>query len=34
MTFSIFPLLEARIMPVAPYPAIQREFWLPFTEFD
>jgi len=30
-TFSIFPLLEARIMPIEFYAAIQREFWLPFT---
>ena len=31
MTFSIFPLLEARIMPIDVYAAIQREFWLPFA---
>ena len=31
MTFSIFPLLEARIMPIDVYAAIQKEFWLPFA---
>jgi len=31
MTFSIFPLLEARLMPVDLYTVIQREFWLPFA---
>ncbi len=31
MTFSIFPLLEARIMPVDVYAVIQRDFWLPFA---
>ncbi|MGD2015051.1 MAG: cysteine peptidase family C39 domain-containing protein [Desulfobacterales bacterium] len=31
MTFSIFPLLEARIMPIDVYAAIQRDFWLPFA---
>lgn len=31
MIFSLFPLLEARLMPVEPYAAVQREFWLPFT---
>ena len=31
MTFSIFPLLEARIMPIDFYTVIQREFWLPFA---
>jgi len=31
MTFSLFPLFEARIMPIAVYPAIQRVFWLPFA---
>jgi len=31
MTFSIFPLLEARLMPVDFYTVIQREFWLPFA---
>jgi len=31
MTFSIFPLLEARLMPVYFYTVIQREFWLPFA---
>ena len=31
MFFSFFPLLEARLMPVEPYAAVQREFWLPFT---
>jgi len=31
MTFSIFPLLEARIMPIDVYAAIQREYWLPFA---
>ena len=31
MTFSIFPLFEARIMPIAFYAAIQRDFWLPFA---
>jgi hypothetical protein len=30
-TFSIFPLLEARIMPIEIYAAIQRDFWLPFA---
>ncbi len=30
-TFSIFPLLEARIMPIEIYAAIQREFWLPWN---
>ena len=32
-TFSIFPLLEARIMPIDVYAAIQRDFWLPFVVF-
>jgi hypothetical protein len=31
VTFSVYPLLEARIMPVEIYPAIQNEFWLPFA---
>lgn len=31
MTFSVFPLLEARLMPIDFYPVIQREFWLPFA---
>jgi len=31
MTFSIFPLLEARIMPIDVYAAIQKDFWLPFA---
>lgn len=31
MTFAIFPLLEARWMPIAIYAPIQREFWLPFS---
>ena len=31
ITFSVFPLFEARIMPVKFYPVIQREFWLPFS---
>jgi hypothetical protein len=31
MTFAIFPLLEARIMPIDVYAAIQKEFWLPFA---
>lgn len=31
MLFSIFPLLEARIIPFDFYAAIQREFWLPFA---
>ena len=31
MTFSIFPLLEARIMPIDVYAAIQRDFWLPIA---
>ena len=31
MTFSIFPLLEARIMPIDVYAVIQRDFWLPFA---
>lgn len=31
MTFSVFPLLEARIMPIDVYAAIQGEFWLPFA---
>ena len=30
-TFSIFPLLEARVMPIDIYAAIQRDFWLPFA---
>ena len=30
-TFSIFPLLEARIMPIEIYAAVQRDFWLPFA---
>ena len=29
--FSIFPLLEARIMPIDIYATIQRDFWLPFA---
>jgi multisubunit Na+/H+ antiporter MnhB subunit len=31
MIFSMFPLLEAHIMPIDIYTTIQREFWLPFT---
>jgi predicted double-glycine peptidase len=31
MIFSIFPLLEARVMPIELYAAIQKDFWLPFT---
>ena len=31
MIFSIFPLLEARIMPIELYAAIQNDYWLPFT---
>jgi len=31
VTFSIFPLLEARVMPIELYAAIQKEFWLPFA---
>lgn len=31
MIFSIFPLLEARLMPIDYYTIIQREFWLPFA---
>ena len=31
MTFSIFPLLEARLMPIDVYAVIQRDFWLPFA---
>ena len=31
MTFSVFPLLEARLMPIDFYTVIQREFWLPFA---
>ena len=31
MAFSIFPLFEARIMPVEIYAVIRREFWLPFA---
>ena len=31
MIFSIFPLLEARLMPIDYYTVIQREFWLPFA---
>ena len=31
MTFSIFPLLEARIMPIDVYAVIQKDFWLPFA---
>ena len=30
-TFSIFPLLEARVMPSDIYAAVQRDFWLPFA---
>jgi hypothetical protein len=30
MIFCIFPLLEARIMPIEPYAVIQKDFWLPF----
>jgi len=30
MIFCFFPLLEARIMPIALYPSIQKDFWLPF----
>ena len=29
--FSVFPLIEARVMPIAFYTPIQREFWLPFA---
>jgi predicted double-glycine peptidase len=31
MIFSIFPLLEARLMPIDVYAVIQRDFWLPFA---
>ncbi len=31
MIFSIFPLFEARIMPIELYAAVQKDFWLPFT---
>jgi predicted double-glycine peptidase len=31
VTFSIFPLLEARVMPIELYAVIQKEFWLPFA---
>ncbi len=31
MIFSVFPLLEARMIPFDLYAAIQREFWLPFA---
>lgn len=31
MIFSIFPLLEARIMPIDLYAEIQKDYWLPFT---
>ena len=31
MTFAVFPLLEACIMPVEIYTVIQREYWLPFA---
>ena len=31
MIFFIFPLLEARFMPIDVYALIQRDFWLPFT---
>jgi predicted double-glycine peptidase len=31
VTFSIFPLLEVRIMPIGIYAVVQREFWLPFA---
>lgn len=31
VTFAVVPLLEARIMPIEIYPAIQNEFWLPFA---
>lgn len=30
MIFCMFPLFEARIMPIAVYGVIQGEFWLPF----
>jgi hypothetical protein len=33
MTFSMFPLLEARIMPIDIYASIQREFWLSAIRF-
>jgi predicted double-glycine peptidase len=31
MTFSIFPMMEGRLMPIDFYTIIQREFWLPFA---
>jgi hypothetical protein len=31
MIFCVFPLLEARIMPITVYGAMQGEFWLPFS---
>ena len=31
MLFVIFPLIEARIMPIELYASIQKDFWLPFT---
>ena len=31
MVFAIFPLVEARIMPIDLYASIQKDFWLPFT---
>ena len=31
LVFILFPLLEARLMPLQVYPIFQREFWLPFA---
>jgi predicted double-glycine peptidase len=31
IVFIIFPLFEARLMPIDLYAVIQRDFWLPFT---
>lgn len=31
MVFVIFPLIEARVMPIDLYASIQKDFWLPFT---
>ena len=31
MIFVLFPLIEARIMPIDLYASVQKDFWLPFT---
>jgi predicted double-glycine peptidase len=31
MVFVIFPLIEARLMPIDLYASVQKDFWLPFT---